>query len=45
MLSDRDNQAPRLSDTDKAVDVYMRLELHSAIEPGRGTELKSVDSL
>ena len=35
MLSDRDNQAPRLSGTDKAVHVYMRLELHS----------ESVDSL
>ena len=45
MLSDKDNQAPRLSGTDKAVDVYMRLELHSAIEPRRGAELESVDSL
>ena len=26
MLSDRDNQASRLSGTDKAVDVYLRLE-------------------
>ena len=45
MLSDRDNQISRLSGTDKAVDVYMRLELHSAIEPRRGAELESVDSL
>ena len=44
MLSDRDNQTSRLSGIDKAVDAYMRLELHSAIEPRRGAELKSVDS-
>ena len=45
MLSDRDNQTSRLSGIDKAVDAYMRLELHSAIEPRRGAELESVDSL
>ena len=45
MLSDRDNQASRLSGADKAVDAYMRLELHSGIEPRRGAELESVDSL
>ena len=43
MLSDRDNQTSWLSGADKAVDAYMRLKLHSAIEPRRGAELESVD--
>ena len=45
MLSDRDNQTSGLSGADKAVDAYMRLKLHSAIESRRGAELESVDSL
>ena len=45
MLSDGSNQASGLSGADKAVDACMRLELHSAIEPRRGAELESVDSL
>ena len=39
MLSDRDNLTFGLDGTDKAVDAWIGLELHSAIEPGNRIEL------
>ena len=39
MLSDRHNLVFGLDATDKAVDAWMGLELHSAVEPGNKIEL------